>query len=128
MLRFPEGMRATIKEAAEKNGRTMNAEIIARLHASFGRAQSGGANLVMPGLQGSGGTFEAMTLAQLAGHLHDMQGKRNTLAMVDIALRDGEHEERRKEMRKEMDAIDMQIARLVRLIRDSAEPDASQTP
>ncbi len=35
MLRFPEGMRATIKEAAEKNGRTMNAEIVARLQSSF---------------------------------------------------------------------------------------------
>lgn len=35
MLRFPEGMRALIKEAAEKNSRTMNAEIISRLRDSF---------------------------------------------------------------------------------------------
>lgn len=28
MLRFPDGMRALIKELAEKNGRTMNAEIV----------------------------------------------------------------------------------------------------
>jgi hypothetical protein len=35
MLRFPEGMRQRIKEAAESNGRTMNAEIVARLQESF---------------------------------------------------------------------------------------------
>lgn len=35
MLRFPEGMRARIREAAEANGRSMNSEIIARLEASF---------------------------------------------------------------------------------------------
>lgn len=35
MLRLPEGMRAFIKESAEKNGRTMNAEIVARLQAAF---------------------------------------------------------------------------------------------
>ncbi|SEQ21000.1 Arc-like DNA binding domain-containing protein [Giesbergeria anulus] len=35
MLRFPEGMRAQIKAAAEENGRTMNAEIVARLEQTF---------------------------------------------------------------------------------------------
>lgn len=38
MLRFPDGMRALIKEAAEQNGRTMNSEIIARLNDSFARS------------------------------------------------------------------------------------------
>lgn len=31
VLRFPEGMREGLKEAAEKNGRSMNAEILTRL-------------------------------------------------------------------------------------------------
>lgn len=35
VLRFPDGMRDTIKEAADESGRSMNAEIIARLEASF---------------------------------------------------------------------------------------------
>ncbi len=35
MLRFPEGMRDRIKAEAERNGRSMNAEIIARLEESF---------------------------------------------------------------------------------------------
>lgn len=41
MLRFPEGMRAQIKAAAEENGRTMNAEIVARLEASFSSSSPG---------------------------------------------------------------------------------------
>ncbi len=127
-LRIPPELKRQLEEAAKSNTRTLGAEIVARLQASFGRAQSGGANLVMGAIQGGGGTYESLSLAQLAGHLHDMQGKRNTLAMVDVALRDDEHEERRKELRKEIDAIDLQIARLVRIIRDSVEPDASQAP
>jgi hypothetical protein len=35
MLRFPDGMRDKIREAAENNGRSMNTEIVARLEASF---------------------------------------------------------------------------------------------
>jgi len=34
-LRFPPGMRAEIKDAAKRNGRTMNAEIIDRLERAF---------------------------------------------------------------------------------------------
>lgn len=35
VVRFPEGMRDRIKDEADKNGRSMNAEIIARLNSSF---------------------------------------------------------------------------------------------
>ncbi|OWJ83099.1 Arc family DNA-binding protein [Haematobacter massiliensis] len=35
MLRLPDGMRDRIKAAAEANSRSMNAEIVARLDASF---------------------------------------------------------------------------------------------
>ncbi|MBU4529193.1 MAG: Arc family DNA-binding protein [Hoeflea sp.] len=35
-LRFPPGLREQIKEAAQKNARSMNAEIISRLEHSFG--------------------------------------------------------------------------------------------
>lgn len=35
MLRLPEGMRERIRVAAEENGRSMNAEIVARLDKSF---------------------------------------------------------------------------------------------
>lgn len=39
MLRFPEGMRDRISEAAKANGRTMNAEIVHRLEKSFAAEQ-----------------------------------------------------------------------------------------
>jgi len=35
VVRFPDGMRDRIKEAAEANNRSMNAEIVARLQHSF---------------------------------------------------------------------------------------------
>lgn len=35
IVRFPDGMRDRIREAAEASGRSMNAEIVARLQASF---------------------------------------------------------------------------------------------
>lgn len=35
IVRFPDGMRDRIKEAAEVSGRSMNAEIVARLESSF---------------------------------------------------------------------------------------------
>lgn len=42
VVRFPDGMRDRIAEAAKAAGRSMNAEIVARLEASFdGRAISG---------------------------------------------------------------------------------------
>ena len=42
MLRLPDGMRERIREAAEQNKRSMNAEIIARLEASFSPATDQG--------------------------------------------------------------------------------------
>lgn len=35
MIRLPDGMRERIREEAERNGRSMNAEIVARVEASF---------------------------------------------------------------------------------------------
>lgn len=35
IVRFPDGMRDRIRDEAAKNNRSMNAEIIARLEASF---------------------------------------------------------------------------------------------
>jgi len=36
IVRLPDGMRDRIREAAENNNRSMNAEIVSRLEASFG--------------------------------------------------------------------------------------------
>lgn len=41
IIRFPDGMRDMIKEAANANGRSMNSEIIARLRDSFAPSSGG---------------------------------------------------------------------------------------
>ena len=38
VVRFPDGLRETLKREAERNNRSLNAEIIARLEASFTEA------------------------------------------------------------------------------------------
>ena len=38
-LRMPDGMRDALKVAADRNGRSMNAELVARLQASFGEEE-----------------------------------------------------------------------------------------
>ncbi|UXQ89112.1 transcriptional repressor [Synechococcus phage MinM1] len=43
IVRFPEGMRDRIAEAAKANGRSMNAEIVHRLEQSFARGDLGDA-------------------------------------------------------------------------------------
>lgn len=40
MLRLPEGLRTALKAAAAKNGRSMNAEMVARLEDSFSGEQA----------------------------------------------------------------------------------------
>ena len=40
MLRLPDGMRDRIKAAAEASNRSMNAEIVARIEASFSEMSS----------------------------------------------------------------------------------------
>lgn len=44
VVRFPDGMRDKISDLAKQNGRSMNAEIIARLEQSFSRAPVSGAS------------------------------------------------------------------------------------
>lgn len=38
MLRWPDGLRQAVVDAAQRNRRSMNSEILARLEASFGKA------------------------------------------------------------------------------------------
>ncbi len=46
VVRFPDGMRDCLKEAAHANNRSMNAEIVARLSASLEREEGAGVKLV----------------------------------------------------------------------------------
>lgn len=47
IVRFPDGMRDNIAEAAKANNRSMNAEIVDRLQSSFEPASSSGSDLVL---------------------------------------------------------------------------------
>ncbi|MCS6259886.1 Arc family DNA-binding protein [Shewanella baltica] len=49
MLRFPSGMREQIKEESNKNGRSMNAEIVHRLEVSFIADQNSSAASLLHG-------------------------------------------------------------------------------
>ena len=40
IVRLPDGMRDRIKAAADTNGRTMNAEVVARLESTFRTGQN----------------------------------------------------------------------------------------
>lgn len=58
VVRFPNGMRDQIAEEAKKNNRSMNAEIVARLQASFGGNLQGSlGSLEMTGQMGSDAAF-----------------------------------------------------------------------
>lgn len=76
VLRMPDGLRETLKELAERNGRSLNAEIIARLHESL--------NSPYPELSGYG--FEAL-VRRLDGSVRALEHL--FLAERDLAFIDG---------------------------------------
>lgn len=102
-LRVPPDLHAQIHEAAKGNNRTFNAEIVARLQDSFA-----GAMLPSPD------EFKGSMLAKFAGRLHDLQGKRNALALVVHALKSskaGIDEVLR--VQKELEALDLAIGQVL---------------
>lgn len=64
IVRFPDGMRERLKQAAADNNRSMNAEIISRLEASFG-----------------------MDIPLVQGTVNTIQGVRQMAAQMDKALK-----------------------------------------
>lgn len=72
MLRLPDGMRDRLKEEAKSNNRTLNAEIVKRLEESLAIATT----------TMQTGNVKHSKLVLLAGKLNDLQGQRNTLAVL----------------------------------------------
>lgn len=72
MLRLPDGMRDRLKEEAKSNNRTLNAEIVKRLEES----------LAIAAATTQTGNIKHSELVLLAGKLNDLQGQRNTLAVL----------------------------------------------
>lgn len=77
IVRFPDGMRDRIAEAAKANNRSMNAEITSRLEKSFGAEQwqwlneKGLAEKLDQAAQISGRTIEGEAYARLLASLND---------------------------------------------------------
>ncbi len=67
IVRFPDGMRDRIADAAKAANRTMNAEIVARLQASFESAASSGTQSAVPGVIERLASIDAQMGALLAG-------------------------------------------------------------
>lgn len=81
MLRFPEGMRSKITELAQSNGRSMNAEIIARLEQTMGPATAGTSHAAPALLE----SFARLN-STLAEREFDLQGARNHIERLQEAL------------------------------------------
>ena len=60
IVRFPDGMRDRIRDEAAANNRSMNAEIIARLEASFATRPVGGSPITIEALQEEGRKVEEL--------------------------------------------------------------------
>ncbi|MGI2006969.1 Arc family DNA-binding protein [Shewanella oncorhynchi] len=80
MLRFPEGMRAKIKEESDKNGRSMNSEIVHRLEMSFVAEQNpAAANLL------HGDALENLLAPTLPASMAGKIAKQNTDSGIALA-------------------------------------------
>lgn len=80
MLRFPSGMREQIKEESNKNGRSMNAEIVHRLEVSFIADQNSAAASL---LQGDG--IENVLTPTLSASMASKVARQNTDTGISIA-------------------------------------------
>ncbi len=151
LVRMPDGMRDRLKEVAKSNNRTLNAEIVARLERSFTAdkdveeiAFENGSEasmlreevaLLTELLQQSqadrllsrsvtGNIAIHSVLSDLAGQLHDLQGKRNTLALVAHALKQSTSDaEQLEHVRNEIALIDEAIAKVLTSIQENKRTD-----
>lgn len=110
-IRLPADLKDHIEAAAKESGRSMNAEIVARLQDSFTPISNIFINDV------TGVTALASTkskLTQLAGDLNSLQDQRNTLAVLLHAVksRDGKEAEINK-ITEEIRVVDEDIAHIL---------------
>lgn len=107
-IRLPADLKDQIEAAAKDSGRSMNAEIVVRLQDSF-------AGAAIPNPE----SFGHSTLAKFAGRLHDLQGKRNTLALVLHALNNsGADAQEVFRVQHELEVLDLAIAKVLVSIQE----------
>jgi len=73
-LRLPEGMLTKLKIAAEENRRSMNAEIIARLEASFQVEKRGGLSW-LKNVRSAGPEIQQERIESLEAHIKTVEEK-----------------------------------------------------
>ncbi len=150
-FRLPADLADKLRNAAEANNRSMNAEIVARLEHSFSTDrqmeelafQNGFETAMLHGevarLKGlllkeearhrvrteQIGIIPTSALGKFAGQLHDLQGQRNTLALVAHALRQSNSDpEQLLEVQRELALLDEQIAQVVISIQKHKKTDS----
>lgn len=107
-IRLPADLKDRIEELSKQAGRSMNAEIVIRLQDSLNPAPTIFIN------EQTGVTAVARSqsrLAQMAGELNELQGQRNTLAVVLHSLKTtGASPDEVKKVEDEVRLVDAEIA------------------
>src|SRR5690606_26183582 len=85
-LRLPDGMRDAIKKEAEANGRSMNAEIVARLDASLARSITGGKPGIVVRLEALPPGSEPMEVSVASFLTSFDKALKETVAAVQVPL------------------------------------------
>lgn len=110
-IRLPADLKDQIEAAAKESGRSMNAEIVARLQESLAPI----ANIFINDVNGVTALASTKSkLTQLAGDLNSLQDQRNTLAVLLHAVKssDGKAEEIEK-ITEEIALVDQDIAHIL---------------
>ncbi len=113
-LRLPRELHAALMDAARDRGRSFNAEVIDRLQSSIAL---GGTAAYGVAPAGSSGSPQVSEMTRAASQINELQGQRNTLAIVLNAYGRQEEDEHARQIRAQMEALDLQIANLVQIIQ-----------
>ncbi|WP_158276451.1 Arc family DNA-binding protein [Acidovorax sp. HMWF018] len=124
-VRIPKDLHARIHEAAVASGRSYNSELISRLEASFVNAAT--SHGVMPPMGGGGSSLRS-ELVDAAAQINDLQGKRNTVALLMTVLRTSGQDAELERLRRDMDDLDLEIARLVQFIQSRSASTEGARP
>lgn len=137
-MRIPQELKDALDKASGDNKRSLTAEVVARLEESFDRYESIEAAAINSGVEASmlreevarltkllqeasvmrllpdsasGTSFAPSLLTKLAGRLHDLQGRRNTLALVANALKQSNADTQELlQVQEEIERLDAAIA------------------
>lgn len=122
-IRLPADLKDQIETASKNSGRSMNAEIVARLQDSFNPLP----NIFINDGNGMTALVSSKSkLTQLAGDLNSLQDQRNTLAvLLHAAKSSGRSQDEIIKITGEMDVIDKDIANVLSAMQHYTSRTAS---